>query len=136
MTSGTRADRKSSRLERPDLGSSELHVCLAAPNFYPDYSGAGLRFLRYAPGLLERRVRMHVVSPTAGAWKRYRRYEAADPGDSPQSDDTTSSIDVQRVSIPNLPLPRRARRLATRWIYESAVLDMARSTPIRPDVIG
>lgn len=43
-----------------------IDLCLAAPLFYPVFTGAGMRFQRYAPGLKARGIDMSVFASAAG----------------------------------------------------------------------
>lgn len=46
------------------MEQNRLNVCFAAHRFHPDYSGAGIRFQRYAPGLRQRGIDMSVFTGT------------------------------------------------------------------------
>ncbi len=102
-----------------------LRVCLVAPLFAPEYSGAGLRFQRYAPGLLQRGVVMEVVAPTPGAWRRgtpdsLSRHLPPPP----------DSLRVHRVRVaPGTP------RWLTRYKYESALVHRCRDEDTRPHLV-
>lgn len=56
--------RAVARLSNPDRRETlaEIGVCLATRYYYPFYSGAALRFRKYAPGLGQRGIRMNVFT--------------------------------------------------------------------------
>jgi glycosyltransferase involved in cell wall biosynthesis len=110
-------------------GGRELEVCLASPLFRPEYSGAAERFRRYAPGLRDRGIRMHVVAAEVGTWLPDRRYESLRHAMN-AARDTVPELPVHRV-----PLPRGAGRSRTRWAYENALLTRCSRGASRPDLI-
>ena len=69
---------------RDEEGLADTHICVASPRYFPDFFGPVVRFSRYAPGLLARGVRLHVLtckqSPNPGS--EYRSAEIT-PGMGP-----------------------------------------------------
>jgi glycosyltransferase involved in cell wall biosynthesis len=112
-----------------------VNVCLASPFFHPEYSGGAMRFYRYLPGLRARGVAVDVVAAEIGAWKRGRDYSSLDqdtPTPTPQPADDTP---VDRVPLPLWPIPARADRWRTKWVYESAILARCRGGSVPPDLL-
>ena len=120
--------QQNSRTSVPAPGEGavpELDVCLASPLFHPEYSGAALRFRRYAPGLLERGVRLRVIAAELGTWRAGEscsRAEGAEEGSGP--------IQVSRIPIPRDVPKRKARRS-----YARGVLAACQDPETRPDVL-
>jgi glycosyltransferase involved in cell wall biosynthesis len=106
-----------------------LEVCLASPLFPPDYSGAALRFSRYAPGLLERGIRLHVVAAEVGAWRPESGGRARD--------DFAHMLPQGRLlsEVHRIPIPPDGSRSRKRRAYESGVLARCRSVDSRPHVL-
>ncbi len=44
------------------INTTPVQLCLASINYYPLYAGPGLRFQRYASGLEQRNVKLHVLT--------------------------------------------------------------------------
>lgn len=106
-----------------------LDVCLATPIFSPEYSGAAKRFERYAPGLLERGVRLRVLAAELGSWRHESRYEARSE-DEQEADRLQAGVAVERVSM-----PAGASRRRVRWAYDAAIVRMCADPLTRPDVV-
>jgi len=119
----------SSAVTHEGTGEPQLDVCLATPLFYPEYSGAGLRLQRYAPGLRARGVSMHVVVPAIGARKKSRRYVGTGDGESglPTPD---PELQIHRV-----PTPTGARGWRARRLHEAAVMARCEEASTRPDLV-
>lgn len=103
-----------------------LRICLVAPLFAPEYSGAGLRFQRYAEGLMQRGIVMEVVAPTPGAWRR----GTSDPLAARHLPPPPDSLRVHRV-----PVRTGTPRWLTRYKYEGALLRRCQNEDTRPHLV-
>lgn len=109
------------------MKQDRVDVCLASPLFYPIFTGSGMRFRRYAPGLRTRGVDMRVFAGTpeisghpstsglrAGALLPVEHLE---------------SLPIQRVCLP----PKNTCR--KHMVFVSSLLDYCRHPATRPDLI-
>ena len=110
-----------------------LRLSIATINFYPIYSGAGVRFKRYIPGFVERGVDVVVCSGTPDRirihplngrdeWRRLRNGAFLPT-------ETVDGVSVQRVRLPEKPGVRRDAWFVWR------VADLCSESSSRPDIL-
>ena len=112
---------------------SHIELCLASRSFYPVFSGVGLRFLRYLPGLKERGIHTRVLTGTPishkakssgidSAWQGYR------PGDllPPRMVD---DVPVYTVRLPDTGVSRRV------FIYGRTLARFCKLPDYHPDLV-
>jgi len=117
-----------------DRDEGLLRVCVATPLFPPDYSGAAVRFQRYAPGLRKRGVAMHVVAAEVGAWRRKGGYPAWSDKSTKRTAPTVD-IQVHRVAMPKARHPGTKATQRRNRTFERAVVGHCREASTRPDVL-
>jgi len=109
------------------MKQDRITVCLASQHFYPTFTGAGIRFQRYAPGLRARGVDMRVFtrtpevsdSPLVGALRSGALLPVEHLDDLP----------IQRVQLPQGSERRKE------MLFVSALLDYCQQPVTRPDLI-
>lgn len=109
------------------MNQDRLDVCLASPLFYPNFSGAGTRFRRYAPGLCARGVDIRVFTGTPygsnSLCTNRLRYGTRLPVE------YLEDIPIQRVQMPQQVGWRQ------HMMFVSALVAYCREPTTRPDLI-
>jgi glycosyltransferase involved in cell wall biosynthesis len=95
-----------------------IKVCLSSLFFPPDFSGAGLRFQRYMPGLAERGIHFTVFAGEFGEQP---------PTSTPLS--TSEYLSIQRV-----PMSKALDKHSLRQ-YLKAIIDYCSHPDTRPDIL-
>jgi len=112
------------------MPGDRIRVCLAAKWFYPAFSGAGMRFQRYAPGLGARGVDLLVFTRTpAGDLAAHYGAAALPRGQALLPVEYVDGLPVQRVRLSHTsPVHQEVE-------YAQALLNYCQSRATRPDVI-
>lgn len=129
QTASPRSPGQPDRID-PGAAHSRLRVCLVTPRFPPDYSGAALRFKRYAPGLKERGIELEVVALGSG-----HAPEGSDPEPTPQRGKRTTGDPAEDPSVHRVSVPSTTGRWRTQALYERGVLEVCGDPASRPDVV-
>ncbi|MFP6655799.1 MAG: glycosyltransferase family 4 protein [Myxococcota bacterium] len=120
-----------------------VKLCIAAPVFYPTFSGAALRFQRYLPGFSQREIEVRILTGTPRAKDisedEHGDWPAMSNGDSGVAVDSRDSVlepseHLGDVPIHRVTLPDQTgmSRTAT---YFRALLLLCENPSTRPDVI-
>lgn len=117
-------------MKQEERKQERLDLCFAAHRFHPDYSGAGIRFQRYAPELRQRGIDMRVFTGTPRQQSNPARpsrnnFKTGDLLPLQYIDDLL----VQRVKLPEGNARQR------HMTYVSALLRYCRQRETRPDLI-
>lgn len=112
------------------MTDERIDLCLAAPLFYPAFTGAGIRFQRYAPGLQRRGIDMRVF---AGSLERLEALSSPSGrihqgGEFPPPE-AVNGIPVHRVNLHGTSTFCRDIE------YAQALLNYCRHPETRPDIV-
>jgi len=109
------------------MKQDRIKVCLASQRFYPTFTGSGIRFQRYAPGLRARGVDIQVFAgtpevsdrPSVGPFKSGELLPV----------EYLEDLPIQRVQLPPGNPYRKLK------VYVSALVRYCRQPSTRPDLI-
>jgi glycosyltransferase involved in cell wall biosynthesis len=114
-------------------GHRPVRVCLASRRYHPVYSGAALRFKRYAPGLQARGIELSVFTATPEPAKAAVAGMSDDWRDLPNGSflpvEEVEGVPVHRIRVPDRGT---ARRIV--W-FNRGILTHCRKAPRPPDVV-
>lgn len=109
-----------------------LIVCYTSTAFHPVYTGAGIRFRRYAPGFAERGIELTVFTrvpeKTHSSFEHYRDQVN---GGKFLPVETVDGLKVQRVNLPS----ETGTGLQNQMAFIRAFVEYCRNSETRPDVI-
>jgi glycosyltransferase involved in cell wall biosynthesis len=110
-----------------------IRLCLASPHFYPTHGGAGLRFLRYLPGLRARGVHTRVVAGTPSERKLIGSECPEEWCSRPVGEflppESINGTPIYRVRLPEEKGWRRTK------VFNQAVIQVATQPGYRTDVV-
>lgn len=113
-----------------------LDVCLVTKRFHPEYSGAAIRFQRYAPGLIRRGVQLRILTCISDTIPADILFKPTDSISMPFLSfgyflpvDTVNDISVQRIAL--LAKSSKKRRI----VYNTALAHYCLQTNKKPDVL-
>lgn len=111
------------------MTEKRIALCLGAPLFYPSFTGAGIRFQRYAPGLQARGIDMWVFAGASGEMPRLEL--SASPADqkAPASWNSIAAIPIRYAYMDGKSTWRRSQQ------YTRALLRHCQQPQMRPDVL-
>lgn len=116
---------------KPEGG--RIRVCLATPSFYPAFSGAALRFQRYAPMLSARGIDLEVFCATPTAVKAGMAGISASPEEFEVGQllprEVVDDLPVHRIFLPEAVSRRRVK------VYFKGLYEHCRRTRPAPDVV-